>query len=638
MNPFPLLETEPLSPEANHHIFTALAREMTLDTPVASDGGAELVEDATISYIQPDEPARPNRRPWLLAVVAVAAGVLGVGIMVRDNPARTRTGTDVTPETMPIYLPTVLPDGFTFSGGGDYTNRNSLPFRDQIYRDPSKPIGARAVQITTSLASVWGGTPFGHPIVVQGRPAFDESDRGLAELRMTDGQVSIHIGGRGVSYSEIEQIAESTKAASNNPDDGAIVGFLPDGLELVLDRSTIPPNRNITATYAPADDNGLHQLNVNIWPESSMNLDQWAVGRPGELAQTTVRAHDAISVPSDEQNSSIVWSETSGVLIEVSGVGIPAHQVRQAADSLRRVSSTEWANLLKSRDIAIQDDGAPGFPVAIAQATTAAANPVDRVYPWTLPLLVPHDVGNLARLRGAADRTIETNFDAPFTFWHALVYRETGTAPGSRSLQVEWAANKFTTTKIAPIEGQAPFAEAVTPEAVRDSGIALKGLFFRLSGREFTTDELAAIAKSMTTPLPADHINVALLPDRFVEVESRDITPEPHRSTTLDYGSVSVAMNPIGSGGIESYAIVTPGSFAATKVRGREGYVVTDPATNTLRLVWVESPGLLVEVKGLGTDVTSLQRLAESLQPVSTDAWTKLLATVGAKPETVKVP
>lgn len=50
---------------------------------------------------------------------------------------------------MPIYLPTTLPDGFTFSTGNDYTNRTSSPFRDRTYRDPSKPIGTQAVQIIT---------------------------------------------------------------------------------------------------------------------------------------------------------------------------------------------------------------------------------------------------------------------------------------------------------------------------------------------------------------------------------------------------------------------------------------------------------------------------------------------------------
>ena len=63
MNTFPLLETEPLSPEANHRIFTVLAREMTRDAPAVAIAGAELVEDATISYLQPDEPsARDHRR------------------------------------------------------------------------------------------------------------------------------------------------------------------------------------------------------------------------------------------------------------------------------------------------------------------------------------------------------------------------------------------------------------------------------------------------------------------------------------------------------------------------------------------------------------------------------------------------
>ena len=193
MNALPLLETEPLSPQAEHRIFTAVAREMTLDAPAVN--GGEVVEDATISYLQPEEPARRNRRPWLLALIAVAAAVLGFGILARDNSARTRTGTDVTPETMPIYLPTVLPDGFTFSGGNDSTSRVITPYRDQVYRDPSKPIGARVVQITTSLASTW--IDGGHPIVIQSRPAFDASDKDLIAIVLTDGPVSIRIAGLG---------------------------------------------------------------------------------------------------------------------------------------------------------------------------------------------------------------------------------------------------------------------------------------------------------------------------------------------------------------------------------------------------------------------------------------------------------
>ena len=165
---------------------------MTLDTPAVS--GEKLVEDATISYLQPDEPHNRRGRPWILALVAVAAGVLGFGILVRDNSARTRTGSDVTRETMPIYLPSTLPDGFTFSGGSDITSRTSTPYRDRVYRDPSKPIGARVLQITTSLASSWSDGSLGHPIVIQGRPAFDRSDKDLFAIMLADGPVEIRIG------------------------------------------------------------------------------------------------------------------------------------------------------------------------------------------------------------------------------------------------------------------------------------------------------------------------------------------------------------------------------------------------------------------------------------------------------------
>ncbi len=151
--------------------------------------------------------------------------------------------------------------------------------------------------------------------------------------------------------------------------------------------------------------------------------------------------------------------------------------------------------------------------------------------------------------------------------------------------------------------------------------------------------ELETIAKSLTATWTADRTNVASLVPGFVEVEShRDTASSSIDRQCSITGRSRSAMNPIDSGTIESYAIETPGSFTATKVRGHDGYIVTDPTTNTSRLVWAESPGLLVEVKGIGSDVATLQRLAESLQPVSTDAWTKLLATVGAKPETVKAP
>jgi hypothetical protein len=636
MNTIPLLETEPLSPEANHRIFTALAREMTLDAPGV--GGGELVEDATISYLQPDEPARRNRRPWLLALVAVAASVVGVGIMVRDNSTRTRTNGDVTPETMPIYLPTVLPDGFAFANATDYTNRQNLPFRDQVYRDPLKPIGTSAVEVVTSLASVWGGMPSGHPIMIQERPALDESERGFPAVRMTDGPVSIHVSGREVPYAAIERIAGSAKAASTNPADGVVVSSLPDGLKLVVDRSTTPPNRNIMAIYSPTGDNGLHQLNVNIWPESSLSLDQWAMGRAGELKPATVRGHGAFSVAYGENSSGVVWSESKGVLIEVMGSGIPTDKVRQAAESLRRVSSNEWRDLLKTKDIQIQDSGAPGSPETIAAATTAAPGPVDRVEAWTMPLLVPTD--NLAQLRSAQDRTRQPNFDASIPFSQRLIYRETGSSPGSRAVQIDLLREAATPSQPSPgaVEGQAPFTEEDSEQILRMNGIDPNGLYFRLSGRGFTQNELEAIAKSVTVTWTGDRTNIPSVARGFAEVENRMTSISQYRSTMLDYGAVSIAMNPIGSGTIESYAIETPGTFTAAKVRGHDGYIVTDPVTNTLRLVWVEAPGLLIEINADGSDVATLQRIAESLQPVSTDAWTKLLATVGAKPETVKSP
>ncbi len=351
MNTVPLLEAEPLSPEANHRIFTALAREMTRYAPAVDRG--ELVEDATISYLQPDEPTRRNRRKGLLlGLIAVAAAVLGFGIMARDNSARTRTGTDVTPETMPIYLPTSLPEGFTFSYGDDFTNGpdGTPPFRNTVYRDLSKPIGARALQITTSLALT--GVDLGHPIVIQGRPAFDASNGDSLAIVLIDGQVSIRVAGRGLPYLEIERIAGSAKAASSNPADGAAVASLPDGLTLVVDQSAIPPNRSINVSYSLADDR-VHQLIVQIWPASSQNLDQWTMGRPSSLTPTTVRSHDAISFANAEQNEiGFVWNETKDVLIGVVGSGLNVEQVRKAAESLRRVSSKEWTSLLESKNIA----------------------------------------------------------------------------------------------------------------------------------------------------------------------------------------------------------------------------------------------------------------------------------------------
>jgi hypothetical protein len=639
MNTLPLLETEPLSPEAGHRIFTALAREMTLDAPAVN--GGQLVEDATISYLQPDEPVRRNRRPLLLGLIAVAAAVLGAGIMIRDNSARTRTGTDVTPETMPIYLPTKLPDGFTFASASDSTSRARTPYRDQVYRDLSKPIGARVVQITTSLASVWSDQPLGHPMVILGRQAFDASAKDLLAIALTDGPVLIRIGGRGVSYAEIERIAGLARAASTDPTDGANVPPLPDGLKLVVDQRTMPPSRTIDASYSPNDD-GTHSLNVTIWPTSLQDLDQWTLWNSyGTLTPTTVRGHDAMSFVETDQNMvGFVWPETKGTLITVSGRNVPAEQVRQAAEGLRRVSSNEWTELLKSKGIAIQDDGASGSP-ASAPPTTAATNASDRsIDPWNLPLLVPKDAPDLGKLAGGKDTTVDATFDSSPRYSRRQIYREAGAAPGSRAVQIEWSWAKPTAANpaVPAIEGQAPFTDEVPPGTQRANAIDPKGVFFRLSGRGLNQDELEAIAKSLTAPWQADRINVASLPAGFVEIESQDTAYEQYRSTRLEYGSVSVAMNPVGSSTIESYAIATPGSFAATKVRGHDGYVVTDPATNTLRLVWVESPGLLVEVKGIGTEVATLQRIAESLQPVSTDAWTKLLATVGAKPETVKAP
>jgi hypothetical protein len=639
MNALPLLETEPLSPEANHRIFTALAREMTLDAPAVN--GGQLVEDATISYLQPDESVRRNRRPLLLGLVAVAAAIFGVGIMVRDNSARTRTGTDVTPETMPIYLPTKLPDGFTFSYGDDYTNGTdgTPPFRDQVYRDLSKPVGARAVQITTSLAIT--GLNLGHPITIQGRSAFDASVGDSLAIVLIDGPVSIRVAGRGVPYSEIERIAGSAKAASSNPADGAAVDSLPDRLTLVVDRSAIPSNRSITATYSSADDPA-HQLIVLIWPTSSQNLDQWSMERSSSLTPTRVRSHDAIGFADAAQNGNgFVWLETKDVLIGVVGSGLNAEQVRQAAESLRQISSEEWTNLLKSKGIAVQENGSIASTTSALAATTAPGNSGGRpMDPWNLPLLIPKDTKGLGELWAAKDTTTGATFDGRPRISRRLVFRETGSALGSRAMQVEWSYARLTTTNSdgTAVEGQAPFAEAVPPETERPSFIDPKGVFFRLSGRGFSRDELGSIAKVITAPWGSERINVPTLPAGFIETESRDTAYEQYRSTMLDFGSVSASMNPVGSGGMESYAIATPGSFAATKVRGHDGYVVTDPATNTLRLVWVESPGLLVEVKGIGTEVAALQRIAESLQPVSTDAWTKLLATVGAKPETVKTP
>jgi hypothetical protein len=641
MNAFPLLETEPLSPEAEHRIFTALAREMTLDTPAVAIAEAELVEDATISYIQPDEPSsRGHRKGLLLGLIAVAAAVLGVGIMVRDNSARTPTNGDVTPETMPIYLPAVLPDGFTFSYGDDYSNGadGTPPFRDQVYRDLSKPIGARAVQITTSLA--WPGLDLGHPIFVQGRPAFDASNGNLSVIALVDGQVSIRVAGRGVPYSEIERIAGSVKATSSNPSDGTALTSLPDGLTLVVDQSTVPANRSINVTYVSADEPG-PQLIVQIWPATSQSLDQWTMGLPYLLAPTQVRGHEAISfVDAEQSKAGLVWKETKEVVIGIDGNGLDAQQMRKAAESLRRVSSKEWTDLLKSRGIAVEGDSIATTTSAVAATTAPSSSGGRPADPANLPLLSPQDTKARGELKVAKDLTVGTNFDGRPRISRRLIYRETGAVLGSRALQVEWSYTRFTAVNPngTAVEGQAPFAEALPPETERPGFIDPNGVYFRLSARGLAQDELEAVAKSLTAPWGSDRINVPSLPAGFVEIESRDTAYEQYRSTMLDYGAVSVAMNPVGSGGIESYAIATPGSFTATKVRGHDGYIVTDPATNTLRLVWVESPGLLVEVKGIGTEVATLQRIAERLEPVSTDAWTKLLAAVGAKPETVKAP
>lgn len=137
-------------------------------------------------------------------------------------------------------------------------------------------------------------------------------------------------------------------------------------------------------------------------------------------------------------------------------------------------------------------------------------------------------------------------------------------------MQVDWSWAKTTANPaVAVIEGQAPFTEAVPPGMQRANAIDPNGLFFQLSGRGFTQDELEAIAKSVTAPWSADRIDLASLPVGFIEVESRITGFDQSRSTRLDYGSVSVAMNPIGSGTIESYAIVTPGRSRPPRCEAR---------------------------------------------------------------------
>ncbi len=258
-------------------------------------------------------------------------------------------------------------------------------------------------------------------------------------MRITDDAVSIAVSGRGVPYAEIERIAGVAKARSDNPSDGAVLPFMPEGLTLVVDQTTMPPNRYIDATFAPADD-GVRELVIHVCPTSSMSLDQWMSARRAA----------------------------------------PSHRLTQAE---------------------------PGI-----------------------------------------------------------------------------------------------------------------------------------IAKSATAPWTADAINLPALPSDLVNVEQTVFPRWNLRTTMLAFGSTSVSMNPGAITSIDHYAAVVPGTFTAAAVRVHAVYIVRELETKTLALVWLESPGLLVGVKTVGTDVAPLQRIAESLQPVSTDAWTKLLATVGAKPETVKAP
>jgi hypothetical protein len=57
MNALPLLETEPLSPEANRRIFTVLARKMTLHVPAVT--GSKVVDDQA-DVVAASNPKRPH--------------------------------------------------------------------------------------------------------------------------------------------------------------------------------------------------------------------------------------------------------------------------------------------------------------------------------------------------------------------------------------------------------------------------------------------------------------------------------------------------------------------------------------------------------------------------------------------------
>lgn len=209
------------------------------------------------------------------------------------------------------------------------------------------------------------------------------------------------------------------------------------------------------------------------------------------------------------------WSETKGVLVSVTGFGIPAEQVRQAAESLERVSANEWAELLKSKDIAIQDDGAPGSETSVSPATTAAGNSSGRaIDPWNVPLLVPRDLTGIDKLQQANDTTLASTWVSPGTP-RSVVYAETDTTPGSRAVQLEWSHLAFAAkTESIAVQALAPFYDVV-PEGMKpssDFNFDPNGLHIRVTGRDFTQPELEAIARSVKAPWIADRIIVGALP------------------------------------------------------------------------------------------------------------------------------
>lgn len=313
-----------------------------------------------------------RRRLAQIGAAVVLIGSTGAGLRLagarHDGSGPTQVSVVDSPPVAP-YLPTFVPAGLTLRKATQFVNPTEGPKQLEsyrIYRQSGSPVGSATISLS------W--TPGNDQ--QKGAPAGLQGD-GTQRFVVRDGN-SVLINGRGVDTAALDAAAESLTFDGS---DYALTA-LPAGWSLAFstdDRSAMVAGGLDTMYATDAGSDG-PRIGISIRPEAPGYVETIA---PTETAFPTppVRGNAAILLGCDARKTdcgtgasseTLVWEESPGVFVLLSGTGVPDADLRRVAESLQPLSDDQWLTVVNQGSRPVITTPAPD---TLAVPRHALANP-----------------------------------------------------------------------------------------------------------------------------------------------------------------------------------------------------------------------------------------------------------------------